>query len=392
MKIPFIDLKTQFRRLQEPIKSRIDKVLQHGQFVMGPEVYELEEKLAEFSGARYAISCSSGTDALLMSLMAYQVGPGDAIFVPSFTFIATAEVVPMLGATPVFVDIDPYTYNMDPKQLELAVKAVLEPEANSYPLPRQIRKKGIQLKPKGIIGVDLFGLPAEYKLINSIAKKYNLFVIEDAAQSFGALYYDKKSGTVTDIGCTSFFPAKPLGGYGDGGAVFTNDYDLAQEILSIRIHGQDKNKYDCRRIGLNARLDTFQAAVLLEKLQIFSEEIEKRKDVAEEYTKNLSSYYPKIVTPYIPAHTSSTWAQYSIQVQERRELCDFLYRNEIPTNIYYEVPLHQQTAFSNLGYQSSDLPVTEAISQNILSLPMHPYLSQEQIDKIVNIIFWFYQS
>lgn len=392
MNIPFIDLKTQFNHLQEPIKYRIDKVLQHGQFVMGPEVYELEEKLAEFSGAKHAISCSSGSDALLMSLMAYNVGPKHAIFVPSFTFIATAEVVSMLGATPVFVDIDPYTYNMDPRQLELAIQAVLHPEANSYPLPRKIREEKTLLKPKGIIGVDLFGLPAEYKLINSIAQKYNLFVIEDAAQSFGAFYYEQRTGTLSDVGCTSFFPAKPLGSYGDGGAVFTNNYDLAQELISIRIHGQGKNKYDCRRIGLNARLDTLQAAVLLEKLQLFPEEIEKRKNVAEEYTKKLSSFYPQITTPFIPEHTSSTWAQYSIQVQNRKELCEFLFTHEIPVNIYYEVPLHQQTAFSFLGYQSGDLPVTETISQNILSLPMHPYLAQEQVEQIVSTIFEFYQS
>ena len=291
--IAFIDLATQQHQIYFELEEHIKRVLSHGKYIMGPEVYELEQKLAEYTGVKNAISCSSGTDALLMSLMTYDIGPGDAVFTTPFTFIATAEVIALLGATPVFVDIDSRTFNIDPAKLELAIRAVKENNSNIYPLPRPFVPKNIdidkniELSPKGIISVDIFGLPADYELINAIARKHELFVIEDAAQSFGATYHGKNTGTLTDVAATSFFPAKPLGCYGDGGAVLTDDDHLAAIIKSIRLHGKGKEKYDNVRIGINGRLDTLQAAILLAKLKVFPQEAKARHRVAARYSEQL---------------------------------------------------------------------------------------------------------
>lgn len=385
--IKFIDLEAQQKVIYSALKQRIEKVLSHGNYIMGPEVYELETELAEYVDVKYAITCSSGTDALLMALMAYGIGPGDAIFTTPFTFIATAEIIALLGAIPIFVDIDPKTFNIDPSKLELAIKALKENDALISPLPRintlQYNIKGNQLKPRGIISVDLFGLPADYNQINSIAEVNNLFVLEDAAQGFGAKYQGKQTGNLTNIAATSFFPAKPLGCYGDGGAVFTNDNDLAAKIESIRVHGKGKEKYDNIRIGLNGRLDSLQAAVLLEKLKIFPNEIIERNRVAEKYSNELGGF---VGIPSIPEGCCSVWAQYSIISNKRQQLQFALKQEGIPTAIYYPTPLHQQTAFSYLGYKTGDFPVSENISKEIFSLPMHPYLKDKQIEKIADII------
>ncbi|KPA16432.1 aminotransferase DegT [Candidatus Magnetomorum sp. HK-1] len=369
----FIDLKTQQSRIRSKIENRLTQVLDHGQYIMGPEIKELEKKLAEYVGCEHAIAVSSGTDALLLALMCYDIGPGDAILTTPFTFIATAEVISLLGATPVFVDIDPITYNIDPKAIE---KTLADCKANSA------FKENI----KGIIAVDLFGLPADYDAINLIAKKYQLFVIEDAAQSFGAKYYDKQSCSLADIACTSFFPAKPLGGYGDGGMCFTNDDKHATKLRSLLNHGQGKQRYEHIYIGINGRLDTFQAAVLLEKFDIFPEECTLRQKIAEKYTSGLKEH-PSITTPHIPENYQSVWAQYSILLEEthqRQQLQAYLSEQDIPSMIYYPIPIHQQPAFKEINSES--FPVSENMSQKIMSLPMHPYLSEFQQDKIIKAV------
>ena len=376
--IPFIDLAEQQKLILSSLEKRIQGVLAHGKYIMGPEVGELEKNLAAFAGVKHAITCSSGTDALLMPLMAYEVGPGDAVFTSPFTFIATAEVISLLGATPIFVDIDPMTYNMDPAKLELAIRAVKENDPSLYPLPQ-----ASNLRPKGIITVDLFGLPADYEGINTIAKREGLFVLEDAAQSFGATYQGKKTGALADVAATSFFPAKPLGCYGDGGAVLTDNEELAGMMRSIRVHGQGKNKYDNVRIGINGRMDTLQAAVLLEKLEIFPGEIKARNRSAEIYSEGLGK---TVKVPQIPQGSTSVWAQYSILSEARGTLQETLKSANIPTAIYYPKPLHLQEAFSSLGYQRGDFPVSEKTSREIFSLPMHPYLSDKVIKGIVSII------
>ncbi len=286
--IPFVDLARQQRRILTKVEKGISTVLRHGQYIMGPEIKELEQKLAEYAGVEHAICCASGTDALLLALMAYGVGPGDAIFTSPFTFISTAEVISLLGATPVFVDIDPRTFNLDPDCLEKAIEACKKNDPGIYPLPAPPTGSAPTLEPRGIIPVDLFGLPVDYERVNTVASEQGLFVIEDAAQSFGAEYHGKRACSLGDIGCTSFFPAKPLGCYGDGGAVFTQDGELAERMISMRIHGKGKDKYDNDRIGLNARMDTLQAALLLPKLEIFPEEIVARNRVAARYTELLS--------------------------------------------------------------------------------------------------------
>ena len=283
----FIDLSAQQRRIREVIELKMSKVLEHGKYILGPEVKELEKSLREFTGTHQAVACASGTDALLMALMSFDVGPGDAVLTTPFTFISTAEVISLLGAVPVYVDIDPHTFNIDPGLIKKAAEAVNEQNNKKYPLPRQAIKKRLSLK--GIIAVDLFGLPADYKAINSTAEMNSMFVIEDAAQSFGAEYHGRKCGSLADIGCTSFFPAKPLGCYGDGGMCFTDREDLAERLNSIRVHGKGANKYDNVRIGINGRLDTLQAAILLAKLEIFPEEVELRQKVANRYHTMLSN-------------------------------------------------------------------------------------------------------
>jgi UDP-2-acetamido-2-deoxy-ribo-hexuluronate aminotransferase len=378
--IPFIDLAAQQKRIYSGLERRIKEVLAHGKYIMGPEVGELEERLAGYAGVKHAIACSSGTDALLMPLMAYGVGPGDAVFTSPFTFIATAEVIALLGATPIFVDIDPRTFNMDPERLELVVEAVKNGDQGVHPLP--IAGNG-QLTPKGIIAVDLFGLPADYERINAVAKDNGLFVIEDAAQSFGATFEGKRAGALAHVAATSFFPAKPLGCYGDGGAVLTDSDDLADIMDSIRVHGKGKEKYDNVRVGINGRLDTLQAAVLLEKLEVFQEEIEARNRVAERYSEGLKDL---VQVPYIPEGSISAWAQYSIVPEEREGLQEALKNYGIPTAIYYPKPLHLQGAFADLGYKPGDFPVSEEMSRKIFSLPMHPYLEEDTIDRIAGVI------
>jgi dTDP-4-amino-4,6-dideoxygalactose transaminase len=369
----FVDLKKQLENIREAVDLRIKTVLDHGKFILGPEVGELEKKLAGFAGVKHCISCSSGTDALLLPLMAYGVGAGDAIFTTPFTFIATAEVISLLGATPIFVDIDPDTFNIDPDNLG---QAIADLKSGHTPTPQCPQG----LTPKGIIAVDLFGLPADYDAINAIAKEHGLFVIEDAAQSFGAQYNGKKAGSLADVAATSFFPAKPLGGYGDGGAVLTNDDNLADVMESLRVHGKGQHKYDNIRIGINGRLDTLQAAILLAKLDIFNQEIESRQEVASRYSAGLKEI---VKVPHVPSGYQSAWAQYSIISNSKEELMARLQAAGIPTAVYYPRPLHLQTAFEYLGYETGSMPVSEQTSSTIFSLPMHPYLSQEDQDTII---------
>ena len=364
----FLDLKTQQKRIRKPLEKRINKILDHGAYIMGPEVFELEEKLADYCGVKHAISCSSGTDALLIPLMAWGIGPGDAVFTTPFTYVATAEVISILGATPIFVDVYESTYNIDCEKLEIEINKVIE--------------EG-KLKPKAIIPVDLFGLPARYRLIDKIAKKYNLKVVEDAAQSFGGSIRDKKVGTFGDIAATSFYPAKPLGCYGDGGAIFTNDDSLAEECKAIRIHGTKKDKYNSEMIGLNGRLDSIQAAVLLEKLSIFDDELVMRNEVNSHYRKYLNN------AQHHPDGYQSAHALFSIVLgsnNKRDNLIDRLTQNKIPSVIYYKFPIHLMEAFKYLGLQKESLPVSENLSHSIVSLPMHPYLTEADIDFIVDSI------
>ena len=361
----FLDLKTQQKRIRKPLEKRISKILDHGAYIMGPEVFELEEKLADYCGVKHAISCSSGTDALLIPLMAWGVGPGDAVFTTPFTYVATAEVISILGATPIFVDVYESTFNIDCEKLEIGINKVI--------------KEG-KLKPKAIIPVDLFGLPARYRLIDKIAKKYNLKVVEDAAQSFGGSIRDKKVGTFGDIAATSFYPAKPLGCYGDGGAIFTNDNSLAEECKAIRIHGTKTDRYNSEMIGLNGRLDSIQAAVLLEKLTIFDEEIGMRNEVNNFYRKYLNN------AQYHPKDYESSHALFSIVLgsnKKRDILIKRLEKNTIPSVIYYKNPIHLMNAFKYLGYKKGDFHVSENLSQTIVSLPMHPYLSEKHITSII---------
>ncbi len=364
----FLDLKTQQKRIRKPLEKRISKILDHGAYIMGPEIFELEDKLADYCGVKHAISCSSGTDALLIPLMAWGIGPGDAVFTTPFTYVATAEVISILGATPIFVDVYESTYNIDCEKLEDQINRVINEGT---------------LKPKAIIPVDLFGLPARYRMINKIAKKYNLKVIEDAAQSFGGSIRGKKVGSFGDVAATSFYPAKPLGCYGDGGAIFTNDDNLAEECKAIRIHGTKNDKYNSEMIGLNGRLDSIQAAVLLEKLTIFDHELEMRNKIDMNYRKKLNN------AQYHPHEYQSAHALFSIVLgssNKRNNLIERLQRNKIPSVIYYKFPIHLMNAFEYLGYNRGDLPISEKLSQNIVSLPMHPYLLEEEIDLVVQAI------
>lgn len=368
----FIDLKSQYEKIKEQINTGINGVLEHGRYVFGPEIEELEERLANYVGVKHAIACSSGTDALLMPLMAWGIGQGDAVFTTPFTFVASAEVISLVGATPVFVDINPKTYNIDPEKLEEAII--------------KVKQEG-KLNPKAIIPVDLFGLPAELHKLEAVAERHNLLLLEDAAQGFGGTLDGKKAGSFGNAGATSFFPAKPLGCYGDGGAIFTNDDKLKEKLVSIRVHGMSATeRYDNVRIGLNARMDSIQAAVLLAKLDIFDAELVKRNTVAASYTAKLSK---KVITPFVPGGYYSCWAQYSILVensQHRDELRNKLQEQGIPTAVYYPIPLHLQTAYSYLGYSKGEMPISESISERIFSLPMHPYLTEEEIDKICELI------
>lgn len=364
----FIDLQAQ----QNTIRSKLDKsikgVLDHGKYIMGPEVEELEKQLAHFCGAKHAITCSSGTDALLMILMAKGIGPGDAVFVPSFTFAATAEVVAFLGAHPVFVDVLPDTFNMDPESLKAGIL--------------RAREEGLKLK--AIIAVDLFGQPADYDQINVIAEENGLWVLADAAQSFGATYKGRKVGTLGLATATSFFPAKPLGCYGDGGCIFTDDDNLAEVIRSIRVHGKGSDKYDNVRIGVNGRLDTLQAAILLEKLKIFPKELEARQRSADLYTNALKDY---VQTPMLLEGVTSAWAQYTLVLKEetdRQALQDALKDQGIPTVVYYVKPLDQQTAYKGC-LKAGNLSVSDTLSKRVLSLPMHGYLKEEDQQRVIEV-------
>lgn len=357
--IEFIDLKAQQDLIKEKIDANIQKVLAHGQYILGPEVTELEEKLAAYVGAKYCISVANGTDALQIAQMAFGIGPGDEVITPGFTYIATAETVALLGAKPVYVDIDPKTYNLDPAKLEAAITS----------------------KTKAIIPVSLYGQCADFDTINAIATKYGIPVIEDAAQSFGATYKGRKSCNLSTVACTSFFPSKPLGCYGDGGAIFTNDEELAKVIRQIARHGQDR-RYHHIRVGVNSRLDTLQAAILLPKLEILDGEMQARQRVAEIYTK-LFNEAGILTTPFIEQHNTSAWAQYTIQVDKRDEVQERLKAQGIPTAVHYPIPLNKQPAVAD---ESAVLPVGDAVAQRVMSLPMHPYLSIEAQEKIARAI------
>lgn len=364
----FIDLRTQLELIRPHIDAAIKRVLDHGIFIMGPEVHTLEKQLAEFCGVKHVISCANGTDALGLGLMAKNVGPGDAIFVPSFTFAATAEVVSWVGATPVFIDSLEDTYNMDPKSLEQGIA--------------QAKKLG--LKPAGIIPVDLFGQPADYDAIQAIADEHGLWVMADGAQSFGASYKGLKVGNIGDMATTSFFPAKPLGCYGDGGAIFTNDDELAAIIKSLRVHGQGSDKYDNVRIGMNGRLDTIQAAILIEKLKIFPNELIARQKTADAYNAALKDI---LNIPHVIDGATSAWAQYTVLLPEhidRSKLMTSLKEGGIPTMVYYVKPLHLQTAYKHYPTATgSALPVCEKLSERVLSLPMSGYVGGEEAFTVI---------
>ena len=386
MNIPFIDLKTQYQKIQARIKARINRVLEHGAYVMGPEIGELEQKLSEYVNINYALACSSGTDALILALMALDIGSNDAVITTPFTFFATSEAIALVGATPVFVDIDSATYNLSVQELKKAIQAIKNNDPSLYPLPSHIDPDALNLK--AIIAVDLFGLPCDYDQITDIARQENLKIIEDAAQSFGATYKGKPACSFGDISCTSFFPAKPLGCYGDGGMCFTNDEALIDALRSLRIHGQGKDKYENIRLGINGRLDTLQAAILLTKLEIFPQEVELRQQVAQRYNQ-LFEQIPDLITPEVPEDRTSIWAQYSLLAnneEQRTKILAHLKENKIPTAIYYPRPLHLQKAFDYLGYKEGDFPVCEKIAKRIFSLPMHPYLEPDTQKKIYAII------
>ena len=337
---------------------------------MGPEIDELEERLSSYVGVKHCISCSSGTDALLIPLMAMKIGPGDAVITTPFTYIATAEVIALVGATPIFCDIYDRTFNINPEQLQKAFDLAL---SNN-------------LKPKAIMPVDLFGLPARYRLIEKFAKENNMMVIEDAAQGFGGKINERRAGSFGDVAGTSFFPAKPLGCYGDGGAIFTNKDELAEKMKSIRVHGGGKDKYQNERIGINGRLDSIQAAVLLEKIEIFDKELNIRNKVANYYTQNINKMF---TSPHIPDKYFSSWAQYSITLPRglsREKIIKNLKENEIPSMVYYKIPIHLQKGYLKYGGNEGDFLVTEKISKNILSLPMHPYLNERDIDRVLHTL------
>jgi dTDP-4-amino-4,6-dideoxygalactose transaminase len=365
--IPFIDLATQRQRLGKAVDDAVARVLGHCQFINGPEVTQLEAALAAFSGAKHVVTCASGTDALLMVLMAKGVGRGDAVLCPSFTFCATGEAVALTGATPVFVDVDESTFNIDGASLKQGIATA--------------RKRG--LKPVAVIPVDLFGQSADHDAIEAVAKADDLFVLDDAAQGFGASYRGRKLGALGLATATSFFPAKPLGCFGDGGAIFTDDSDLAETLRSIRVHGQGADKYDNVRLGLTARLDTIQAAILIEKLKIFEDEIAARNRVADRYARGLGNV---VTVPRLAAGCTSVWAQYTIRLPDGTDRDGFaaaLKAQGIPTAIYYPKSMHQQTAYRDFPVADGGLPVSERLSDDVISLPMHAYLDEATQDRVI---------
>ena len=384
--IPFIDLKSQYARIQDQVEAAVLATMRSGTFILGPEVLALEARLAEFAGTRHCVSCASGTDALVMALMAKGVGPGDAVFTVPFTFMASAEAICTVGATPIFVDVDPATFNIDPAALSRAIEALAKGDSSIHPLPRWDDGKLAGLTPKGIIAVDLFGLPADYQAINAIAADNGLFVIEDAAQSFGGGAGNARAGSLAEIGCTSFFPAKPLGCYGDGGAIFTDDAELDTLLRSIRVHGQGSDKYENVRLGITGRLDAVQAAVLNVKMDIFDDELVQRQRVADAYGRALAGAGLDLIAPVIPDGYASAWAQYTLIARDAEARAAFqakLAAADIPTMIYYPRPLHTQGAFAPLGYAEGDFAVTEDLVNRVFSLPMHPYLADDEAGRIV---------
>ncbi|MDR2338862.1 MAG: DegT/DnrJ/EryC1/StrS family aminotransferase [Deltaproteobacteria bacterium] len=368
--LAFIDLKRQYERIKGDLSPRLEKVLSSAAFIQGPDVRELEEELAAYVKVRHAVTCANGTDALTLPLLAWDLRPGDAVFCPTFTFIATSEVVSLRGATPVFVDVDPVTFNMDPKDLENKI--------------RLLRSAG-EYVPRAVITVDLFGLPADYDAIRKVAEAHDLLILEDAAQGFGGRIGEREAGSFGNAGATSFFPAKPLGCYGDGGAVFTDDPALAEALRSLRAHGQGSDKYEHVRIGQNSRLDTLQAAVLLSKLKAFPEELELRQRAAKGYEERLSGI---VTTPKVPKGFLSSWAQYTVRVPsgQRGRIAASMKARGVPTMVYYPRPVHLQPAYRPFGGRKGDCPVAEALSSEVLSLPMHPYLTEADQDQVAGAL------
>ena len=363
----FVDLGAQRRRLAGRVEQAITRVLHHGRYIMGPEIALLEERLADRCGVRNAVTCSSGTDALLIPLLAWGVGPGDAVLVPTFTFAATAEVVALAGATPVLVDVDETSFNLDPVSLRTALDSLSRSD----------------LRPVGIIAVDMFGQPADYEAITGIASDAGLWLMADAAQSFGASSGGCRTGSLGDVAATSFFPAKPLGCYGDGGAMFTDDDQFAGILRSLRSHGQGTNKYDHIRVGANGRLDTIQAAVLLEKLAIFDEEFASRQDIAARYSAALGG---NVSVPVPRCEATSAWAPYTITLQGRDDVARSLMNEGIPTAIYYPKPLHEQEAYRGFPRAPGGMAVSTRLSRTVLSLPMHPYLQRHDQDRVIDAV------
>ncbi|MDR3135001.1 MAG: DegT/DnrJ/EryC1/StrS family aminotransferase [Deltaproteobacteria bacterium] len=370
--LSFIDLKAQYNKLEPALKKALADAAASGKYILGPEVRELELALAESVGALECVCCANGTDALTLALLAWEVGPGEAVFCPAFTFFSTAEVIALRGATPVFVDINPVTFNIDPQSLEQKIV--------------DVQKKG-QLRPRAIIPVDLFGLPYNFEAVAGIAERHGLVILEDAAQGFGGIYGGKKAGTLGNVGATSFFPAKPLGCYGDGGAVFTDNDDLASVIRSARAHGTGGHRYEHVRLGLNSRLDTLQAAILLVKLDAFPEELGLRQEVAARYERALVGMVPS--APAVPGGRLSSWAQYTIRVPaaHRQAIMEHMASLGVPTMIYYPKCLHLQPVFANLGGYQGEFPVAERAAKEVLSLPMHPYLTEPDQDRVVSALF-----
>jgi dTDP-4-amino-4,6-dideoxygalactose transaminase len=366
--IAFIDLQAQRRRLGAPLNAAIQAAVEGGQWILGPQVAQFEKEIAAWAGVRHAIACANGTDALLLVLRAWGVGPGDAVFVPAFTFAASGEVVALAGASPVFVDVLPDTFNMDPASLEAAIALV---------------KREGKLKAKVVMPVDLFGQPADYRALAPIVRREGLKLFCDTAQGFGGILDGKRAGAIGDAAATSFFPAKPLGCFGDGGAIFTNDDGLKDVLLSLRMHGQGSDRYEHVHIGYNSRLDTIQAAILIEKLKIFPDEIELRNKVARRYNQAFAGF-SRIVTPHVIEGATSTWAQYTLQVENRAKFQTDLKAAGVPTAVYYPIPLSKQKAYAH--YPSAPIPVSEALAAKVVSLPMHPYLDEATQDRVVTAV------
>ena len=368
--IPFIDLKAQQERIRDDVDKRIAAVLNHGAYIMGPEVGELETKLGKWAQTKHVISCSSGTDALILALLGKKLRAGQGVICPSFTFAATAESLAVLGASPVFADVDPHSFNLDPRNLSAALQAGTD--------------AGIEVV--GIMPVGLFGMPAEMRAIRDFAQKKGLWIIDDAAQSFGAHYQDIPVGKLADVTCTCFFPAKPLGCYGDGGALFTDDDEVADIARSCRVHGMGETKYHNDRIGMTARLDTIQAAILLSKLSIFKDELARRQAVADHYQDRLADH---VITPRLSQDATSSWAQYTIKLPqhiERQKVQEFLTSQNVPTMVYYPIPMHKQKPYQRYPVANQELAITDTLCDIVLALPMHPYLPEEHIDKICSAL------